>query len=116
MRPTRPNSLRNPFQNRFNDPVTWRLDEMQAHSNVVWPRQRTHGVHGDCGTQAVRGTVRFGDRVSRDAYGNESRRAPSVAVDEKFLELSDSVSGAGILASLLALFVVLLASAVIFKF
>ena len=32
--------LHNPFKNRFNDPVTWRLDEMQAHSNVV--RERDH--------------------------------------------------------------------------
>jgi hypothetical protein len=116
MRPARPNSLENPFKNRFNDPVTWRLDEMQAHSGVVWPRQRSHGVHGDCGTQAVRGTVRFRDHASHEANDGESRRPPSVAVDEKFLELSDSVSGAGILASLLALFVVLLASAVLFRF
>ena len=36
MRPARTNSsLNNPFKNRFHDPVTWRLDEMQAHSNVV---------------------------------------------------------------------------------
>lgn len=36
MRPATTNSsLRNPFKNRFHDPVTWRLDEMQAHSNVV---------------------------------------------------------------------------------
>lgn len=42
-------SLHNPFKNRFNDPVTWRLDEMQAHSNVVWLRHRHHGeseLHG----------------------------------------------------------------------
>ena len=33
-------ALHNPFKNRFNDPVTWRLDEMQAHSNVM--RERNH--------------------------------------------------------------------------
>ena len=34
--------LHNPFKNRFNDPVTWRLDEMQAHSNVIRERQPKH--------------------------------------------------------------------------
>ena len=34
-------ALHNPFKNRFNDPVTWRLDEMQAHSNVMRERDRT---------------------------------------------------------------------------
>ena len=33
--------LHNPFRNRFNDPVTWRLDEMQAHSNVMRERDRS---------------------------------------------------------------------------
>ena len=28
--------LHNPFQNRFNVPVTQRLDEMQAVTNMVW--------------------------------------------------------------------------------
>ena len=32
-------ALHNPFKNRFHDPVTWRLDEMQAHANVLWLRQ-----------------------------------------------------------------------------
>jgi hypothetical protein len=38
-------SVHNPFRNRFNDPVTWRLDEMQAHSNVIWLQQHDHGNH-----------------------------------------------------------------------
>ncbi|HEY8227282.1 MAG TPA: hypothetical protein VIG25_18565 [Pyrinomonadaceae bacterium] len=42
MRATRQKPLHNPFQNRFHDPVTWRLDEMQAHSNVIWPQRRSH--------------------------------------------------------------------------
>ena len=33
--------LHNPFRNRFHYPVTWRLDEMQAHSNVI--RMRDQG-------------------------------------------------------------------------
>lgn len=31
----------NPFRNRFNDPVTWRLDEMQAHSNLMRERDQS---------------------------------------------------------------------------
>ncbi|HEY6120820.1 MAG TPA: hypothetical protein VIV66_12740, partial [Pyrinomonadaceae bacterium] len=42
------NLIHNPFHNRFNDPVTQRRDEMQAHENVVWLRERNEG------TQAVR--------------------------------------------------------------
>jgi hypothetical protein len=43
MRPaTRHKPLQNPFQNRFHEPVTWRLDEMQAHSNAIWPHQRSY--------------------------------------------------------------------------
>ncbi|HZE69651.1 MAG TPA: hypothetical protein VE135_09025 [Pyrinomonadaceae bacterium] len=34
------NLLHNPFHNRFNDPVTQRRDEMQAHENAVWLRER----------------------------------------------------------------------------
>lgn len=33
--------IHNPFRNRFNDPVTWRLDEMQAHSNVMRERDKS---------------------------------------------------------------------------
>ena len=42
MRATRNKPLQNPFENRFHEPVTWRLDEMQAHSNVIWSQQRTY--------------------------------------------------------------------------
>jgi len=28
--------IRNPFHNRFHVPVHSRLDEMQAHANVIW--------------------------------------------------------------------------------
>ena len=113
MRPARTKPLQNPFKNRFNDPVTWRLDEMQAHSNVVWPRQRSHGVHGDCGTQAVDGTLRFRDQGTHGGYEGESRRAPSVAIDESFLDRSDAKSDAGMYASVLTFVVVLLASAIV---
>ena len=34
------NHLHNPFQNRFNDPVQRREDDMQAYENMVWLRQR----------------------------------------------------------------------------
>lgn len=36
------NPLHNPFINRFNDPVTRRLDEMQSLANMPWPRDRNH--------------------------------------------------------------------------
>ena len=39
---TRHKPRQNPFQNRFHEPVTWRLDEMQAHSNLIWPQQRSY--------------------------------------------------------------------------
>jgi hypothetical protein len=34
------NLLQNPFQNRFHDPVTQRLDDMQSHAYTVWLRER----------------------------------------------------------------------------
>jgi len=37
------NLLHNPFQNRFNDPVTQRLDDMQSAENMIWLRQRDQG-------------------------------------------------------------------------
>ena len=113
MKAARPNSLCNPFHNRFHDPVTWRLDEMQAHSSVIWPRQRSHGVHGNCGTQASDGTLTFQDQRPNELSWTESRRAPSVAVDEEFIKRSDAKSDIGMYASMLTFFVVLLASAVV---
>jgi hypothetical protein len=42
MKPGLSNDLtHNPFRNRFNDPVTWRLDEMQAHSNLMRERDQS---------------------------------------------------------------------------
>ena len=92
MRTTRPNSLRNPFKNRFNDPVTWRLDEMQAHSNVIWPRQRTHGTNE-----------------------TESDTASATSMAESFVTRSDAKTESGKFTGVFALFLVLLASAVLLR-
>jgi hypothetical protein len=82
-------SLHNPFKNRFHDPVTWRLDEMQAHSNVVWLRQRNHG-------------------------SSESEHAgPSTLMSGNFSERSDSKHDGRSLVGVFAVFLVLLASAVV---
>jgi hypothetical protein len=35
--------LHNPFQNRFHVPVTQRLDEMQAVTNMVWLHEQMVG-------------------------------------------------------------------------
>lgn len=40
MRHVLPNHLHNPFQNRFNVPVTQRHDEMQSYAHMVWQRER----------------------------------------------------------------------------
>jgi len=92
MKAARPNTLQNPFQNRFHDPVTWRLDEMQAHSNVIWPRQRSHGPH-EAESDAGSSTLRMEDYVER----------------------SDARADVGKFTGVLALFIVLLASAVLFR-
>jgi hypothetical protein len=34
------NLLHNPFQNRFNDPVTRRQDDMQSYAYTAWLRER----------------------------------------------------------------------------
>jgi hypothetical protein len=55
-------NIHNPFQNRFNYPVTRRLDEMQAAEYMLWLRQRNDG--GDLqrrtsnlvGSRNIRGT------------------------------------------------------------
>lgn len=91
MKAARPNTLRNPFQNRFHDPVTWRLDEMQAHSNVIWPRQRSHGTHE-----------------------TESDIASSLLADD-YVERSDARVDGGKFTGVFALFLVLLASAVLLR-
>jgi hypothetical protein len=85
MRPATTNSpLHNPFKNRFHDPVTWRLDEMQAHSNVVWLQQRKH----------------------------DENDGPSAEINENF-SLSDMKSDGGMYTGIFAFFFVLLASAVV---
>lgn len=38
------NSLHNPFHNRFNDPVTRRLDEMQSDAYVALLRERNNNT------------------------------------------------------------------------
>jgi hypothetical protein len=41
MKPQLPNPLlHNPFQNRFNDPVSRRQDELQAEGYMMWLRDR----------------------------------------------------------------------------
>ena len=92
MNAARPNTLRNPFQNRFHDPVTWRLDEMQAHSNVIWPRQRSYGTHKA-----------------------ESETASSTLLADDYVARSDARADAGRFTGVFALFLVLLASAVLFR-
>jgi len=92
MKAAKPNTLRNPFQNRFHDPVTWRLDEMQAHSNVIWPRQRSHGPHEA-----------------------ESAAGTSTLLAEDCVERSDARADVGKFTGVFALFLVLLVSAVLFR-
>jgi hypothetical protein len=36
--------FRNPFYNRFNDPVQRRRDDMQAHEYAVWLRDRSRAM------------------------------------------------------------------------
>jgi hypothetical protein len=36
--------IRNPFYNRFNDPVQRRLDDMQSHEYTVWLRDRNRAM------------------------------------------------------------------------
>ena len=36
--------FRNPFYNRFNDPVQRRRDDMQAHEYTVWLRDRSRAM------------------------------------------------------------------------
>jgi len=89
-RATTIDSLHNPFKNRFNDPVTWRLDEMQAHSNVVWLNQRAHGNSE-----------------------SELHAGPPELRDENFSERSDSSDDGRIFAGAFGFFLVLLASMVV---
>ncbi|HSE25235.1 MAG TPA: hypothetical protein VLB68_26475 [Pyrinomonadaceae bacterium] len=36
--------IRNPFYNRFNDPVQRRLDDIQSHEYTVWLRDRNRAM------------------------------------------------------------------------
>ena len=36
--------IRNPFYNRFNDPVQRRRDDMQSHEYTVWLRDRNRAL------------------------------------------------------------------------
>jgi hypothetical protein len=85
MRPALTNSpLYNPFNNRFNDPVTRRHDDMQAYAYTVWLRERNQGV---------------GNTTAASSLGNRSTRA------------SDSLdSHAGRTFGVFALFLVFLVS------
>jgi hypothetical protein len=67
MKPGLTNDLiHNPFRNRFNDPVTWRLDEMQAHSNVVRERDQS-----ESDMRASRSGVNAKDFVRRNEPNRE---------------------------------------------
>ncbi len=82
-------SLHNPFRNRFNYPVTWRLDEMQAHENVVWLRLRNHS----------NGESTF-------------ETAPSAATN-RFSERTDSTQDSKMLSTAFSLSIVLIASVIV---
>ena len=61
MRPALPNNpIHNPFNNRFNDPVTRRLDEMQAYAYMVWLRERNQAT---CNMQSAERTASSTDAV-----------------------------------------------------
>ena len=85
------NLLHNPFHNRFNDPVTQRRDEMQAHENVVWLRERNEG------NQAVRWSTIVDEQTTSDSNASTISRV------------------AQIFAGVLALLLVLIVSASVLK-
>ena len=79
------NLLHNPFHNRFNDPVTQRRDEMQAHENAVWLRERN------------------------------ANQVSSSAILNKGVSTASHLSLGGVLAGVFALLIVLLLSASVLK-
>ncbi len=87
------NQLHNPFNNRFNDPVTRRLDDMQAYAYMVWLRERNQAT---CSMQS------------------NSKSAPSsLIVAKRTASDSDALEprhGRRILGGVFALFLVLLVS------
>jgi hypothetical protein len=58
-------TLHNPFINRFNDPVTRRLDEMQCDEYVAWLRERnqTGRARQSKSAEVAKASVRFGRLV-----------------------------------------------------
>lgn len=93
MRPALPNNLlHNPFDNRFNDPVTRRHDEMQAYAYKVWLRERNQGT---CHTQIIPRTMSTASPVTKRSAHVPDAIAPTHA---------------GTFAEVFVLFVVLLLS------
>ena len=67
MRPAlRNNPIHNPFNNRFNDPVTRRHDDMQAYAYMVWLRERNLAT---CDMQNTKRTASGSDAVEHRRGG-----------------------------------------------
>jgi hypothetical protein len=65
------NSLHNPFNNRFNYPVTCRRDEMQAYAHKAWLRERNQcGWQTQSNSKATPPSVIFAKQTasSSDAF------------------------------------------------
>jgi hypothetical protein len=60
------NSIHNPFNNRFNDPVTRRHDDMQAYAYMVWLRDRNQAT---CNVQSPERTASATDAVEHSHGG-----------------------------------------------
>jgi hypothetical protein len=73
MRPAlRDDVLHNPFNNRFNDPVTRRHDEMQAYAHMVWLRERNQCSQSENGSQSS--ITKQGARISEATKPRNSGR------------------------------------------
>jgi hypothetical protein len=83
-------SLHNPFRNRFDHPVTCRLDEMQSYAHKVWLRERNQG---NCGTQCNAGAMPMSAIVDKPTASSAGALDPW--------------NGGKLFASILALFLVL---------
>ncbi len=46
-------AIHNPFQNRFNFPVTYRRDDMQSNGNRTWLRARNEGLQSGVPEKSV---------------------------------------------------------------
>jgi hypothetical protein len=91
-------SLHNPFHNRFNVPVTSRRDEMQAYAHQVWLRERNQG---NCKAQrnSTAATLSLMD-AKQTASGSDA---------------FEPTHWGRLFASVIALFLVLLASTAVLK-